>query len=173
MSYLRKYENYKIECYENSNFPLIKKLLIGILGRPKNMGKLSPYIISKSKKEYGEGYQVRLTPKQLIQLQKRLFDNNIRFEEFFEREWCHLHLSCYLGNDDDDSINEALYHEAIAYEHEEYWSIYYEDGSLTQLPQLKNEKYFIQNIYNININEPSIDLQTFFEDWTKKQVTPY
>lgn len=155
-----------------SKFSFNKKILIGILGQPTDMGKLHPYFVVKSKKEYGEGYQVRVTPKQLIQLQKRLSEKNLKFEEFFERDWRHFHLNCYLGSDDNYQ-NDALYHEGIAYEHEEYWSIYYENGSLAEYQHLKNDNYFIQNIYNININDLNKDIAIFFENWIKKQVNFY
>jgi hypothetical protein len=148
--------------FKDPNFKKIKNLLISILGQPKEAGKLHPYIaVDKNGKLLkGEGYQLKLTPENLVRLHEKCMQLNISFVDVFERDWRHFHLNYYIGDDK---------HEGTAYEHAEHWEIFYEGGSLSDLPGLKENNFFIQKIYKKDINDLSI-INLFFEKWVKENI---
>jgi hypothetical protein len=169
LPYKDQFLRYRCEfTFDDPNYSKIKKILISLLGEPKQEGLLHPFeILNMKGEEIGEGFQLTLTSENIAELHKKCLELNISFEKIFERDWCHLHLTCYLG-DDEDLEDDTLFHEGIAYENEEYWAMYYEDGSLNELPELIKNQFFIQNIYKRDINDPNIDIPILFEKWVRE-----
>lgn len=164
MFYNEKYVYYRCELrFKDPNFKVLKNTLISILGQPKSTGVLHPFmaINLETGKEDGEGFQLQLSEKNLGRLQKRCQDLNISFDEVFERDWRHYHLQYYIGNDE---------HEGIAYEHDDYWEIFYEDGSLNELPGLREDKFFIQKVLKKDINNVDKDIDYLFEKWITENI---
>lgn len=172
MAYKEKYINYRcVLNYSNPNFETIKNTLISVLGIPKEMGLLHPFfVVNNEGKEEGEGFQLRLTSKKLSKLQKMYIELDIPFEEVFERDWCHYHIDCYLG-EGEEMEDDNLYHEGTAYEYEDYWEIYYEDGSLSELPGLRENNFFIQKLNNNDISNPDKDIPLVFKKWVIENST--
>ncbi|WP_316572940.1 hypothetical protein [Neobacillus sp. YIM B06451] len=171
MSFEDKYINFRCELsFENPNFEKIKNTLISILGQPEERGLLHPFFIANMEgQEEGEGFQLKLTSKNLNKLQNICKELNISFEETFERDWCHLHIDCYLGLNEEIK-NNSIYHEGIANEHEDYWEMYYEDGSLRELPGLKENNFLMRKISKNDISNPNKDIPIFFKKWVNENI---
>lgn len=158
-----KYIWYRCElCFINPNFHEIKNELVSILGEPKERGLLHPFfVVGENGEEDGEGFQLKLTSENLEKLQTKCVELNISFEEVFERDWRHFHLNYY--NRDDE-------HEGTAYEHDEFWELYYEDGSLSVLPGLSENNFLIKKIYKEDINDDLDKIHVLFEKWVKENI---
>jgi hypothetical protein len=164
MFYNEKFIHYRCELrFEDSDFLVIKNLLIRILGKPKS-SILHQFIVvnMENGEEAGEGFQLALTTEKLAELQNQCKALNISFEEVFERDWQHYHIQCSIGDDE---------HEGIAYEHEDYWDIYYEDGSLDELPGLRENDFYIEKINKKDIKKSvSKEIDLVFKKWVKANI---
>jgi hypothetical protein len=164
MFYNEKYIGFRCELrFNNPDFHKIKNLLISILGEPQACGLLHPFmLVGLDREQDGEGYQIELTPGNLEILHKKCVEMNISFEEVFERDWQHYHIQCSIGDDE---------HEGIAYEHEDYWDIYYEDGSLDELPGLRENDFYIEKINKKDIKKSvSKEIDLVFKKWVKANI---
>jgi hypothetical protein len=149
--------------FEDNTFQVIKNLLIGILGKPKSAGILHQFIVvnMENGEEAGEGFQLTLTSEKLAELQNQCKALNISFEEVFKRDWRHFHINCYVSSDE---------HVGIAFEHEDYWNIYYEDGTFLDLPNLRDNDYLITKIMKKDIFNVDNDITNKFEMWVKENI---
>jgi hypothetical protein len=154
------------QCYlqfKDPNFIKVKKLIVSILGQSQEAGKLHHFIAVLDKngeKLKGEAYQLKLTPKQLVRLQEKCMELNISFEDVFERDWRHFHLNFYKGNDE---------HEGTAYEHEDYWEIFYEVGSLSENEKLRENNFFILKVNKRDITNLN-EIESLFEGWVLENI---
>jgi hypothetical protein len=163
MFYNEKYVYYRCELRSNNlNSNKIKNALISILGEPRSTGLLHPFsILNENWEEDGEGYQITLTPRNLKILHNKCLEMNISFEDVFERDWRHFHIQYYYLSEE---------HEGTAYEHENFWELFYEDGSLADLPALRDNNFFIQKIYKEDINGDLDKIDRLFEKWIQEQI---
>lgn len=94
---------------------------------------------------------------------------NYIYDEEMDRLRRHFHVNCYFGVDE-EMEQDDLFHEGIAYDNEEHWALFYDDGVLKEIPVLKNNDYFIMNVYKKDISNLDKDIFELFEKWVQQKL---